>query len=63
MPGNVALRDLVVDTGEGERELVVGEGDVREVRVHPGEMVLGDLDVELALLAGVVLVHARTITA
>ena len=29
----------------------------------PGEMLLGDLDVELALLAGVVLVHARTITA
>jgi hypothetical protein len=53
----------MIDAGEGERELVVGEGDVREVGVHAGEVLLGDLDVELALLPGVVLVHARTITA
>ena len=35
---DVALFDLVVDAREGERELVVRERDVREVRVDPGEV-------------------------
>ncbi len=57
--GDVALLDLVVDPREGERELVVREADVREVRVDAGEVRLVDLDVELALADP--LVHVRTI--
>ena len=62
-PGNIAFRDLVIDPRERDRELVLGERDVGEVRVGSGEVFLVDLDVELPLLAGVVLVHARTVTA
>src|SRR5207248_260991 len=35
---NVAFFDLVVDAGGGQRELVVRERDVREVRLNPGEV-------------------------
>ena len=62
-PGNIAFRDLVIDPRERDRELVLGERDVGEVRVGAGEVLLVDLNVELTLLAGVVLVHARTVTA
>ena len=47
--GDVALLDLVVDPGERERELVVREGDVREVRVHAREVLRVEMNVELAL--------------
>ena len=47
--GQVALLRLVVDARERERELVVREADVGEVRVRPGEVLGVDLDVELAL--------------
>src|SRR3954452_9470878 len=47
---DVALLDLVVDAGEGERELIVGEADVREAGVDPGEVRRVEMDVELALL-------------
>jgi hypothetical protein len=53
----------VIDPRERDRELVLGEGDVREVRVGAGEVLLVDLDVELPLLPGIVLVHANTVTA
>ena len=49
--GDVALLDLVVDPGERDRELVVGEADVREVRVDPAQVLRVDVDVELTLLA------------
>ena len=62
-PGMSPSVHLVVDPRERERELVVGERDVGEVRVRAAEMLLVDLDVELPLLAGVVLVHIPTITA
>ena len=48
--GNVALLDLVVDARERERELVVGEADVGEVCVDPGEVLGVEMNVELALL-------------
>jgi len=40
----------VVDARERERELVVGEADVGEVRVDPGEVLGVEMNVELALL-------------
>src|SRR5205823_7573846 len=58
-PRHVALLDLVVDARERERELVVREADVGEVRVDAGEMLGVEMDVELALLSFVV--HAPTI--
>src|SRR5207237_9805531 len=57
--GMVAVLDLVVDARERERELVVREADVGEVRVDAGEMLVVEMDVELALLSFVV--HAPTI--
>ena len=59
--GHVALLDLVVDARERDRELVLREGDVREVRVDAAHAVRVDVDVELALLG--FLVHAPTIHA
>ena len=56
--GHVAFLDLVVDSGEGERELVVGEADVGEVRVDTGQVLRVEMDVELALL-GVVFHPSR----
>src|SRR5215203_3546024 len=44
---NVSLLDLVVDAGEGQRELVVGEADVGEVRVDPGHVLGVEVDVQL----------------
>jgi hypothetical protein len=52
-PGDVALLLVMVDPRERERELVLREGDVREVRVDPGHVLGVDMDVELALLAAV----------
>src|SRR5207249_8525122 len=49
-PGDLALLDRVVDAGEGQRELVVGEADVGEVGVRAGEMLAVDLKIELPLL-------------
>jgi hypothetical protein len=49
----------VLDAGEGERELVVGEADVDEVRVDAGHALRVHLEVELALRA--VAVHASRI--
>ena len=51
-PGIVALLDLVLDARERDRELVVGEADVGEVRVDAREVLGGEVDVELALLRG-----------
>src|SRR5207249_11874501 len=48
--GDLALLDRVVDPGERERELVVREADVGEVRVRAGEMLAVDLKVEFPLL-------------
>ena len=48
--GDVALLDLVVDPRERDRELVVREADVREVRVDAGQVLGIEVDVELALL-------------
>src|SRR5581483_12477376 len=36
--GHVAFLDLVVEPGERDRELVVREGDVREVGIDAGEL-------------------------
>ena len=58
---HVALLDLVVDARERDRELVLREGDVREVRVDAAHGLGVDVDVELALLG--LLVHAPTIHA
>ena len=58
--GHVAFLHLVVDARERERELVVREADVGEVRVDPGHHVRVDMDVQLSLLALVVF-HAPTI--
>src|SRR5262249_45944945 len=57
--GDVPLLDLVVDPGEGDRELVGGEGDVGEVRVDPRHLLGIQVDVELAVLG--LLVHCPTI--
>ena len=58
--GDVAFLDLVVDPGERDRELIVGEADVREVRVGAREVRRIEVDVELALVVGVFF-HAPTI--
>ena len=47
--GHVSLLDLVVDAGERERELVVREGDVREVRVDARKVLRLHVDVQLAV--------------
>src|SRR5262245_36047688 len=57
--GHVAFLDLVVEAREGQRELVVGEADVREVRVDAGHHVRVGVDVQLSLLA--LVLHAPTI--
>jgi len=49
----------VVDPGERQRELVVREADVREVRIDAGEVLRVEMDVELALLG--LVVHGPTI--
>jgi hypothetical protein len=54
--GHVALLDLVVDPGERERELVVREADVGEVRVDPGQVLGVDVDVQPALVGILVVV-------
>ena len=46
---DIALLDLVVDPRERERELVVREGDVREVRIDAREVLRVEMNVELAL--------------
>ena len=56
--GHLAVLDLVVDSREGERELVVGMGDVGEVGVVARHRLGVGVDVEVALG---VLGHARTI--
>jgi STE24 endopeptidase len=61
-PGDVPLlRCFVIEPEEGERELVVREADVREVRVDARHHVGVDMDVQLSLLGFVV--HAPTIYA
>ena len=55
---DLTLLDLVIHTGERDRELVVRVRDVREVRVMPGHRLRVGVDVEMALG---VLGHARTI--
>ena len=47
--GDLLLLDLVVDAREGDRELVVGVADVREVRVVPRHHSGIRVDVEVAL--------------
>src|SRR5205807_7063052 len=59
--GYLALLDLVVDTREGNRELVVGMADVREVRIDPGHRLRSRLDVEMTLAR--VVGHRRSIAA
>jgi hypothetical protein len=49
----------VVDAGERERELVVGEADVGEVRVDTCQVLRVEVNVELTLLG--LLVHGSTI--
>src|SRR5438128_747175 len=56
---DVALLDLVVDAGEGDRELVVRERDVGEVRVDAGQIRGIEMDVELALGGVAFVVHWR----
>src|SRR6266849_9215310 len=56
---DVALLDLVVDAGEGDRELVVRERDVGEVRVDAGQVRGIEMDVELALGGVAFVVHWR----
>src|SRR5262249_47749598 len=46
---NLLGLDLVVDACEGDRELVVGVADVREVRVHAPHDLGGEMDVYVAL--------------
>src|SRR5207249_1662143 len=48
---DVPVLDLVVDTREGDRELVVREADVREVRVDARQVLRVEVQVELALRA------------
>ena len=48
--GHLGVFDLVVDAREGDRELVVGVADVGEVRVHAGQGLRLDLDVEVSFL-------------
>jgi STE24 endopeptidase len=48
--GDVPLVHLVLDAREGDRELVVGEADVGEVRVDPGQVLRIEVEVELPLL-------------
>ena len=49
-PGHLGALDVVVDARERDRELVVGVADVGEVRVHPGQRLRLDLDVEVPFL-------------
>src|SRR5439155_18430081 len=48
---DVPVLDLVVDAREGNRELVVREADVREVRVDARQVLRIEVQVQLALLA------------
>src|SRR5215218_9364093 len=48
--GHVALVDLVLDAGERDGELVVGEADVGEVRVDAGEVLGVEVEVQLAVV-------------
>ncbi len=48
-PGHLLGLDLVVDAREGDRELVVGVADVREVRVHAAHDLGREVDVYVAL--------------
>ena len=48
--GHLGPLDVVVDARERDRELVVGVADVGEVRVHPGQRLRLDLDVEMPFL-------------
>src|SRR5919201_5052523 len=57
--GDLTLLDLVVDAREGDRELVLREGDVREVRIRAGHLLGVEMDVELALLTFAVHVPQR----
>src|SRR4051794_6896567 len=48
--GHLGALDVVVDARERDRELVVRVADVGEVRVHPGQCLRLDLDVEMPFL-------------
>ena len=56
---DVAVLDLVVDARERDREFVLGEADVREIRVDAAHRLGIDVNVQLALPG--LLVHAPTI--
>src|ERR1700722_739266 len=53
--------DLMVDPGEGHRELVVGVADVREVRVYASHDLGREMNVYVALGAWVLVVHRASI--
>src|SRR5438270_12585514 len=44
-PGDLLIIDLVVDAGEGDRELIVGVADVREVRIRASHDLRREVDV------------------
>src|ERR1700760_2900190 len=56
--GDLLPLDLVVDASERDRELVVGVADVGEVRVYASHDLGRQVDVYVALGAGVLIVHA-----
>jgi hypothetical protein len=51
----------VVDAREGDRELVIGVADVREVRVYAPHDLGGEMNVYVALCALVLVVHTSSI--
>src|SRR3954466_11625752 len=59
---DLLVLDLMVYAGEGDRELVIGVADVREVRVDAGHDLRGEVDVDVALGAGLIGCHGPSVT-